>query len=97
MQTQRRMKPAAKFIFLIMAVAVLGGGFNLWRSRGHSGTIVEKITGAAASNTVALGSDGFDAGRLIPVGNGPNRPIASNSTSAGRAKNRRTDIKVIAK
>jgi len=39
---------------------------------------------------------GFSSDRLIPVGNGSNKPVADNSDGDGRAKNRRTDIKVIA-
>lgn len=34
--------------------------------------------------------------RFIVVGNGPDKPIASNSTDAGRAKNRRTDFELVA-
>lgn len=33
--------------------------------------------------------------RLIIVGNGPDNPIASNSTSAGQAQNRRTDFQLV--
>jgi len=39
---------------------------------------------------------GFPKSRFIPKGNGPNNPIGSNETEAGRAKNRRTEIHVIA-
>lgn len=42
-----------------------------------------------------LVSRGFSAERLIPIGNGPSKPVASNSTEAGRQANRRTDIKVV--
>lgn len=38
---------------------------------------------------------GFDANRFVVVGNGPNKPVADNSTSSGRAKNRRTDFELI--
>jgi outer membrane protein OmpA-like peptidoglycan-associated protein len=38
---------------------------------------------------------GFQRGRFIAKGNGPNKPRASNNTLAGRAKNRRTDIVVV--
>ena len=31
-------------------------------------------------------------GRLVAVGHGPNRPVASNSTPRGRARNRRIEI-----
>lgn len=34
--------------------------------------------------------------RFIVVGNGPNKPIASNNTSDGKAKNRRTDFELVA-
>jgi NitT/TauT family transport system substrate-binding protein len=37
---------------------------------------------------------GFPANRMRTVGNGPDRPVADNSTTEGREKNRRTDIKV---
>jgi NitT/TauT family transport system substrate-binding protein len=37
---------------------------------------------------------GFPANRMRTIGNGPDRPVADNSTSEGREKNRRTDIKV---
>ncbi|MBV9342691.1 MAG: OmpA family protein [Acidobacteria bacterium] len=39
---------------------------------------------------------GFPAARLKTLGNGPDKPIDSNTTSEGREKNRRTDIKVYA-
>lgn len=38
---------------------------------------------------------GFNKARFIAKGNGPNNPIASNTTEPGRAKNRRTDVMVI--
>jgi NitT/TauT family transport system substrate-binding protein len=33
--------------------------------------------------------------RFIVVGNGPDKPVASNDTEAGRAKNRRTDFELV--
>ena len=38
---------------------------------------------------------GMDANRVIVIGNGPDKPVASNSTADGRAKNRRTDFELI--
>ncbi|HEY6308854.1 MAG TPA: phosphate ABC transporter substrate-binding/OmpA family protein [Candidatus Angelobacter sp.] len=39
---------------------------------------------------------GFPGARLRTVGNGPDKPIDSNTTAEGREKNRRTDIKLYA-
>jgi NitT/TauT family transport system substrate-binding protein len=40
---------------------------------------------------------GFDRNRFVVVGYGPDNPVASNNTSQGRAKNRRTDFELISK
>lgn len=40
----------------------------------------------------ALVDMGVDCKRLVPVGFGETKPIASNKTAAGRAQNRRTDF-----
>ena len=41
-----------------------------------------------------LNSRGVDARRLLVVGYGEARPIASNDTEAGRAQNRRVEIRI---
>jgi NitT/TauT family transport system substrate-binding protein len=38
---------------------------------------------------------GLNRARFIARGNGPNKPVASNGTESGRAKNRRTDVSVV--
>lgn len=38
---------------------------------------------------------GFDRNKFVVVGNGPDKPVADNNTQAGRAQNRRTEIKFI--
>jgi NitT/TauT family transport system substrate-binding protein len=38
----------------------------------------------------------FDPNRFVIVGNGPDKPVADNSTEDGRAQNRRTDFELIA-
>ena len=38
---------------------------------------------------------GFDRGRFIAVGNGPDKPTGDNATPAGREQNRRTDFQII--
>jgi len=67
MQPTRRMKPAGKIIVFLFMAAILGGGFNLWRSRGHEGNFVDKLTGKAADAPIALGSDQGKLGRPLKV------------------------------
>ena len=38
---------------------------------------------------------GMPRNRFIVVGNGPDKPVASNDTESGRAKNRRTDFELV--
>jgi NitT/TauT family transport system substrate-binding protein len=38
---------------------------------------------------------GFDRNRFIIIGNGPDKPIASNDTPEGRAQNRRTEFELV--
>jgi NitT/TauT family transport system substrate-binding protein len=40
-------------------------------------------------------SRGFDRNKFEVVGHGPDKPVASNDSDAGRARNRRTDFEVI--
>jgi NitT/TauT family transport system substrate-binding protein len=42
-----------------------------------------------------LVSKGFDRNKFEVVGNGPDKPVASNDNDEGRARNRRTDFEVI--
>jgi NitT/TauT family transport system substrate-binding protein len=37
----------------------------------------------------------MDSNRFIVVGNGPDNPVADNSTDAGKAENRRTDFELV--
>jgi NitT/TauT family transport system substrate-binding protein len=37
----------------------------------------------------------FDKNRLIVIGNGPDKPVADNTTEDGRSKNRRTDFELL--
>ncbi len=45
----------------------------------------------------AMVAGGIDAGRLDAAGFGQERPIASNDTEAGKAKNRRTELVITSK
>jgi NitT/TauT family transport system substrate-binding protein len=38
---------------------------------------------------------GFDRGRFVAVGNGPDKPLGDNTTPEGREQNRRTDFQII--
>jgi outer membrane protein OmpA-like peptidoglycan-associated protein len=38
---------------------------------------------------------GIDTGRIVVAGYGPDRPVASNDTEAGRAQNRRVEMRVL--
>lgn len=49
----------------------------------------------AASVADYLVSRGIDRQRLITVGGGENYPIATNSTAAGRAQNRRVELTIV--
>ena len=40
-------------------------------------------------------SKGVDTGRIVVVGYGPDRPVAPNDTEAGRAQNRRVEMRVL--
>lgn len=50
---------------------------------------------AEAVRDYLVNEHGFDASRFIVVGNGPDKPVADNSTAGGRAKNRRTDFQLV--
>lgn len=39
----------------------------------------------------------FDPNRFVIVGNGPDKPVADNSTDEGKAKNRRTEFQLLGK
>lgn len=46
----------------------------------------------AASVVAAITAAGIDAGRLKSAGYGPDKPVASNDSEDGRAKNRRVEL-----
>ena len=45
--------------------------------------------------TAYLITRGFERGKFEVVGNGPDKPVATNDTDEGRAKNRRTDFEIV--
>ena len=57
-----------------------------------------KLSGNRAKSVVSyLAAKGIDAKRLLFTGNGDTKPIADNKTEEGRAKNRRTELKVVSR
>jgi OmpA-OmpF porin, OOP family len=69
---------------------------------GHTDLVADvatnmKLSQARAQAVVnALVGQGIAAARLIPFGNGPYSPVATNKTEEGRAKNRRVQLVEIA-
>lgn len=43
-----------------------------------------------------LAAEGIDQDRLIVEGRGPDQPVASNETAAGREQNRRVELRIVA-
>jgi NitT/TauT family transport system substrate-binding protein len=62
---------------------------------GSRETNVRLSRARADSVTQYLVSRGFERNKFDVVGHGPDKPVASNDTDEGRAKNRRTDFEVI--
>jgi outer membrane protein OmpA-like peptidoglycan-associated protein len=63
-------------------------------STGSRGYNVELSRRRAETVRRYLEQRGFPSQRMRALGNGPDRPLASNDNPEGREKNRRTDIKV---
>ena len=70
---------------------------------GHTDSVGSAIYNEKLSKRRALSakkflvSKGLPSDRIVTNGKGEQQPIASNKTSAGRAKNRRVDIEVVGK
>jgi len=60
-------------------------GTNISLSKGRAQAVVNYL----------VQTYGFDKNKFVVVGNGPNNPVADNSTPDGQTANRRTEIKFI--
>jgi len=56
-------------------------------------TLSQKRAQAAVDHLIATYS--FDANRFVVIGNGPDKPVASNQSAEGKAKNRRTEFQLL--
>jgi OOP family OmpA-OmpF porin len=61
-----------------------------------SADLNRKLSKARAESVQAyLSSKGIDEGRFSTIGYGPDKPVASNKTKAGMAKNRRIEFRLL--
>lgn len=61
---------------------------------GHAANVALSQARADAVRTYLI-SRGLSAGHVSTVGVGPDRPVASNATEAGRARNRRIEFQIV--
>ena len=93
-------KPAGKTA-LDKLVVKLEGNLRVVLPVGHTSSPGSDAHNMALSNRRAdavkdyLVSQGIDADRIHPSGQGENNPVATNATVAGRALNRRVEIEVM--
>lgn len=91
---------------VLKAVAnVLKDGQHAIRVEGHTDNVPIstasfpsnwELSAARASSVVRLFADnGIDESRLVAVGHGSTRPVASNDTAEGRTRNRRVQLLVL--
>lgn len=74
-------------------IAIIGNTDNV----GDRASNIQLSLTRANAVKAYLVSKGIPAGSLSVSGQGPDDPIASNTTDAGRAQNRRTDFHIISK
>jgi len=72
------------------------------RVEGNTDSVGKRVSNMrlslARANSVAnylVEKYGFDRNRFIIIGNGPDKPIASNDTTEGKAQNRRTEFELV--
>ncbi|MDP3773389.1 MAG: OmpA family protein, partial [Gemmatimonadales bacterium] len=84
-----------------VAVAIVATGGSRWEVQGHTDSRgsaeLNRRLGQARAQTVAdyLISKGVPGGSMTATGFGPDRPVQTNETLAGRAANRRVQLRRI--
>ena len=92
------LKPESQAVLTRVAESLKGNPEVTVEIGGHTDNTGSKATNrrlsAARANAVRdyLISQGVDAGRMTAKGYGPDKPVAANTTVAGRAANRRVEL-----
>ncbi len=68
---------------------------NTDKTGSYSGNKALSLKRAQSVANYLIETYGMPRNRFIVVGNGPDKPVATNDTEAGRAKNRRTDFELV--
>ena len=68
---------------------------NTDNTGGHDSNVALSQKRAEAVRNYLVQEHGMPRNRFIVIGNGPDNPVASNSSESGRAKNRRTDFELV--
>lgn len=96
-----RITPAGMAVLDEMAAAMKGMTTQKFEIVGHTDNLgsraynLELSAERAASVKNYLTARGIDAGAISTDGAGPDRPVASNDSAEGRARNRRIEFRVI--
>lgn len=94
-----RLTPSSMATLDQIATSILSIPNSRWEIGGYTSSVgslaANRRLSTARAQTVMqyLVSKGVPAGQLTSVGYGPSNPVAPNTTAAGRAQNRRVEIK----
>ena len=94
-RSEKTLKEAAKVLAEYTDIRVEIAGHT--DSRGKHDDNVKLSADRAESVKTWLVDHGIDASRITTRGAGPDEPVESNDTKAGRAKNRRIEFKILTK
>ena len=95
------MKPEGKATLNDLAAKVKGINLETLITTGHTDSVGsdaynQRLSVRRANAVKAyLVSQGVAADRIVVEGKGESKPVATNKTAAGRAKNRRVEVEVV--